>query len=65
MTREDAKRKVRALLNTAAEGSGATEPERATAKRLAIKLIETHRLAEARREAPTFTISVSFGSATW
>lgn len=59
MTREDAQRKVSALLNTAAAGSGATNPERATAKRLADKLTAEYRLGDPRREGPQITITVN------
>lgn len=42
MTRDNALRKIKALLNTAAEGSRATDPERATAKALAHQLAARH-----------------------
>lgn len=53
MTREDAARKVRLLRATAAPGSGATEPERDTARRLADQLAAAHGLDQpaARRRA--------------
>jgi hypothetical protein len=47
MTREDVQRKARALMNTAADGSGATDPERATAARLCNRLLESHGMTEA------------------
>ena len=47
MTREAAARKARALLATAAAGSGATDPERSTARRLAEGLIRRHALTRA------------------
>jgi hypothetical protein len=50
---EAIKRKVRSLLELAAPSSGATEPERATARAMADKLMAKHGLSEAdvpRRE---------------
>lgn len=40
------KRKIRSLLTLAAPGSGATDPERATAKSMADKLLAQHGLRE-------------------
>jgi hypothetical protein len=62
MTREDAARKVRALLATAAWNSGATRPERATARDLAERLIERFDLDEDVRPdgARKFTVTVAF-----
>lgn len=57
MTRENALRKVRALLNTAAKGSGATDSERETANRLADQLALAHGLNDPRREAPEIIIT--------
>lgn len=45
-TVEAVKRRVRSLLVLAAPGSGATEPERATARRLADKLMAAYGLHE-------------------
>lgn len=60
MTREDAVRKVRALRATATAGSGATEPERATAQRLADGLVARFGLDRpSSREAPTITLTVN------
>lgn len=42
----DIKRKVRSLLALAAAGSGGTDPERATARAMANKLMDTHGLRE-------------------
>jgi hypothetical protein len=61
MTREDAKRKVRALLNTAADGSGATRFERETARALAERMIERHGLDDAEPARGAFIVTVSFG----
>ncbi len=44
---EGIKRKVRSLLELAAEGSGATEHERATARAMASKLMAKNDLVEA------------------
>lgn len=46
-SKQDAIRRVRALRRTAAAGSGATEPERDTANRLAARLTARHALTEA------------------
>ena len=52
---ENVRRKIRALRATAAEGSGATEPERDTAKRLADKLMAEYGLDKIKpRPAPAF-----------
>lgn len=62
MRREDAARKVRALRATAAPGSGATDPERATAGRLADRMVAEHGLdrpAPARRDySGSFTVDI-------
>lgn len=47
MSMDDVKRKVRSLLTVAAAGSGATDPERETARRLADQLMAKHGLTEA------------------
>lgn len=47
MTRDNALRKARALFNTAAEGSGATDAESATARVLALQLLAAHGMTEA------------------
>lgn len=69
MNQEDARRKVRALRATAAPGSGATDPERATAARLADKLTRENgldRLAPARnRYGDFFTVTFTAGGCTF
>jgi hypothetical protein len=42
MDRENVRGKIKGLLNMAKEGSGATDPERETAQRLADKLMKEH-----------------------
>lgn len=46
----DVKRKIRSLLALAALGSGATEPERATAQAMANKLMEKFKIPEPLHE---------------
>lgn len=65
---DDVKRKVRGLLATAAEGSGATDPERATARRLADQLLLAHGLTTADltppRPLPRITVTVQTNTTT-
>ena len=72
---EDVKRKVRSLLELAKEGSGATEPERLTARALADRIMAKHGLTESDiperevearrppppRPAPFFVVNIFTG----
>lgn len=65
MTRSDAERKVRALRATAAPGSGATDPERDTARRLADRLSAEHGLAGPSRRAGGGAVTVDVAEFTF
>lgn len=59
MTADDARRKVRALLSLAKDGSGATDAERANARAAAERLTKEYDLDKPARRAPTITVQVS------
>lgn len=52
MTRENAMRKIRSLVNLASPGSGATPAEASTAKTMSLKLMREHGLTPADFRPP-------------